>query len=94
MNFISARFIGLLKVGLKRLLLVLLLVFTTTGSAHSGRTDSKGGHWNSKTGSYHYHSKKASDNSYLAYFIGLTLVSGFALFIYMAITDRNKKLKK
>ena len=23
--------------------------------AHSGRTDSFGGHWNHKTGTYHYH---------------------------------------
>ena len=32
----------------------LLLAFTCA-SAHSGRTDSAGGHWNRSTGEYHYH---------------------------------------
>lgn len=32
-----------------------LSALTITASAHSGRTDSKGGHWNRSTGEYHYH---------------------------------------
>lgn len=36
-------------------LVVLIAVATTTSLAHSGRTDSKGGHYNRKTGVYHYH---------------------------------------
>ena len=33
-----------------------MLVFLLTGVvAHSGRTDANGGHWNRKTGTYHYH---------------------------------------
>ncbi len=35
-------------------LIFLTLVFTTA-SAHSGRTDSNGGHYNHSTGEYHYH---------------------------------------
>ena len=34
---------------------VLLSLFTITASAHSGRTDSNGGHYDSSTGKYHYH---------------------------------------
>lgn len=29
--------------------------YTTLGIAHSGRTDSSGGHYDSSTGEYHYH---------------------------------------
>ena len=31
------------------------LIWGTPGPTHSGRTDSKGGHHNRKTGGYHYH---------------------------------------
>lgn len=34
-------------------------VFTSLSWSHSGRTDSSGGHYNRKTGEYHYHSKPA-----------------------------------
>lgn len=45
---------------MKRLLAVLLIIpivllLSTTVSAHSGRTDSNGGHYNHETGEYHYH---------------------------------------
>ena len=41
---------------MKTLLLATLLIFNGMDlHAHSGRTDSKGGHRNSKTGTYHYH---------------------------------------
>lgn len=36
-------------------LLVLLLLLSSVALAHSGRTDSKGGHMNHSTGEYHYH---------------------------------------
>ena len=32
-----------------------MLLFVTVASAHSGKTDSKGGHYNRSTGEYHYH---------------------------------------
>ena len=34
---------------------VLCLIFALSVSAHSGRTDSKGGHYNHTTNEYHYH---------------------------------------
>ena len=41
---------------MKRLLvLVLALLLSLPVLAHSGRTDSKGGHYNRSTGEYHYH---------------------------------------
>lgn len=36
-------------------LLITLSIPATLGFAHSGGTDSKGGHYNSDTGEYHYH---------------------------------------
>ncbi len=42
---------------MKKFLLTLLTItfMTNTISAHSGRTDSKGGHWDRSRGTYHYH---------------------------------------
>lgn len=44
---------------MKRLLIFVLalrcLALTTASLAHSGRTDSDGGHWDTSTGEYHYH---------------------------------------
>lgn len=34
----------------------LALICSSILYAHSGRTDSSGGHYNKKTGTYHYHS--------------------------------------
>ena len=45
---------------LRRIPLVLLALLLLFGAAlaHSGGTDSKGGHWNHSTGEYHYHHGK------------------------------------
>lgn len=37
------------------LVLIVLLATVTVSSAHSGRTDANGGHYNRATGGYHYH---------------------------------------
>ncbi len=37
------------------LFLFLIVFFVSYSNAHSGRTDSSGGHYNRKTGEYHYH---------------------------------------
>ena len=44
------------------LLLVLFtsLILITSSSSHSGRTDANGGHYNRKTGEYHYHNRPAT----------------------------------
>ncbi len=44
------------------ILLTLTLLIPT--SAHSGRTDSKGGHHNTFTGTYHYHHGKPAHDHY------------------------------
>lgn len=36
-------------------IVTLLILVTLTALAHPGRTDSNGGHWNRKTGTYHFH---------------------------------------
>jgi len=46
------------------LICVFILSFTISVSAHPGRTDSNGGHYNRKTGEYHYHNgSSAGKNS-------------------------------
>lgn len=37
------------------LLFILFITFVSSSFAHSGRTDSNGGHYNRSTGEYHYH---------------------------------------
>lgn len=39
-------------------IIVLILSFSVVSFAHSGRTDSNGGHMNHSTGEYHYHHGK------------------------------------
>ena len=54
---------------MKKLLLLLLLSLTFIGLtyAHSGNTDSKGGHWNHSSDTYHYHSKSKSNKKKSSY---------------------------
>ena len=41
-----------------------LSVVSITAYAHSGRTDSSGGHWNRSTGEYHYHHGYSAHDHY------------------------------
>ena len=45
------------------LIVILLIAFPLLVLAHSGRTDSNGGHYNRKTGEYHYHNGGPAYNS-------------------------------
>jgi hypothetical protein len=48
----------------RKLVLSVIIVFSHYSFllAHSGRTDSDGGHFNRKTGEYHYHNSGEKDN--------------------------------
>lgn len=48
---------------LRAVLLILLLLIPLTASAHPGRTDSQGGHYDHSTGEYHFHSGKYADKN-------------------------------
>lgn len=43
------------RIAFLALMLSLVCVIPLFAAAHSGRTDSNGGHWDSETGEYHYH---------------------------------------
>jgi hypothetical protein len=43
------------------LAVVLCCVIAFQASAHSGRTDKNGGHWDNSTGTYHYHNNGSGD---------------------------------
>ena len=47
-----------------KLLLVTIFLISTLAAAHSGRTDSSGGHTNRSTGEYHSHNSGYSTPSY------------------------------
>jgi hypothetical protein len=49
---------------LKTLLLTLMALVSTLATAHSGRTDSSGGHYNRSTGVYHSHNSGHTAPSY------------------------------
>ena len=71
-----------------RKLLVILSLILTTGMlffydlahTHSGRTDANGGHYNRKTGEYHYHNSGTS-NSSTNHEDGIYLVAGAIILI-------------
>lgn len=54
-------------------------------NSHSGRTDSDGGHYNHKTGKYHYHNGKSNNGL----FVGCAVV-GF-LILRGLFKSGNKK---
>lgn len=43
-------------------ILILSILISSYALSHPGRLDSSGGHWNRKTGTYHYH--RATSSSY------------------------------
>lgn len=43
--------------------IILIFVFLITASAHPGRTDKNGGHYNRSTGEYHYHTGEYAGRS-------------------------------
>lgn len=48
---------------MKKLTILILITFSISLFAHSGRTDANGGHYNRKTGEYHYHNGGSSSKS-------------------------------
>ena len=70
-------------------IIVIMFIFSITTVdvlAHSGRTDSNGGHWNRKKGTYHYHGKKKSSNFLLYSILG----GGAGLFLLSRNSDKKK----
>jgi hypothetical protein len=53
---------------MKKIAIALALAYLLSLSgivyAHSGGTDANGGHWNHKTGEYHYHNPKGPGGNY------------------------------
>ena len=45
--------------------ILLLLGLAQVAFPHSGRTDSKGGHWDRKAGTYHYHNQGTTPGSHI-----------------------------
>lgn len=48
-------------------IVIILVSLPLVVLAHSGRTDKNGGHYNRKTGEYHYHNSGYSSNTSLSY---------------------------
>lgn len=53
-----------LKLMVAMLLVVLLCALSITISAHSGRTDGNGGHYDRSSGEYHYHHGRSAHDHY------------------------------
>ena len=79
----------------KMFICILLVICLTNAIAHSGRTDSNGGHWNRKTGTYHYHNggtsssgSKSSSNSNSWSSITKVTIDDIGKYVYV-IQDAN-----
>jgi hypothetical protein len=59
--------------------------------AHSGRTDSKGGHYDTKTGEYHFHHHSNNNFGFI-----LLLILGICslFFLYLISRNSNEKTSK
>lgn len=42
---------------MKKIIFIILLLLSVYSLSHPGRTDKDGGHYNRKTGEYHYHNR-------------------------------------
>jgi hypothetical protein len=65
-------------------ILSLVICFSTFG--HSGRTDKNGGHYNRKTGEYHYHNRSGSG------LFWVIIIGGIIVFLIKS-SGRNKNKK-
>ena len=54
---------------------------------HSGRTDKNGGHYNRKTGKYHYHGAKGIGSGLL----WVIIIGGGIVFLVIKSSDKNEK---
>jgi|GEM_PF-3499195 len=63
-----------------RLFILFLLLFFTIVGGHSGRTDSKGGHYDTKTGEYHFHHH--SNGNFILIGCGILLVLILSVYIF------------
>lgn len=72
---------------MKRHILTILLTFIICSYTfgHSGRTDKNGGHYNRKTGEYHYHNGGGSG------LFWVVLIGGVIVFLFLKSSDNNKK---
>jgi hypothetical protein len=66
--------------------IVFTLLFWLFTFGHSGRTDRNGGHWNHKTGKYHYHNSKKSGG---VLFWIVVIGSGVAIVIHLIKDDNH-----
>lgn len=71
---------------MRRYIIITLITFLICYSSfgHSGRTDSNGGHYNRKTGEYHYHNGGDGNG------IGWVIIIGGVLF-FLFLKSGNKK---
>lgn len=65
-------------------LLFIITVGTSTTYAHGGRLDKNGGHYNRKTGEYHYHRGHSSGYGWLI----LVAIGGVIIY---AVNKKDKK---
>lgn len=74
---------------MKHLFFLFLFAINNLLFAHSGNTDSKGGHYNHETGEYHYHN---SSSGVLPFFICIFLI----IFIlpYLLKSKSSSPIKK
>ena len=69
----------------KIIIIVLIMIFSSISYAHSGGTDSSGGHWNHRTGRYHNHHKQNS----IVVFATIVVTFGIMGFICIIIHDEE-----
>jgi hypothetical protein len=63
-------------------IILLLSLFSLSSYSHSGRTDKNSGHYNRKTGEYHYHDK-SSDWTWAFIIVG-------GVIVYAIVNRKNK----
>ncbi len=71
----------------KIVLIIFLLLIGASTFGHSGRTDRNGGHYNRKTGNYHYHNGGDKGNSGMGW---VALSGGIGLILFLKSAGNKK----
>lgn len=76
---------------MKKIFFIFIILFITAlmSFGHGGRTDKNGGHYNRKTGEYHYHNSGSADSGYNEGVVVMVILG--VVIIWIIVYSTSKK---
>ncbi|MCR9289969.1 MAG: YHYH domain-containing protein [Bacteroidetes bacterium] len=73
---------------MKKMLFIVFVFINLSCLAHSGRTDKNGGHYNRKTGEYHYHNRGKNKGNGIP--VWMLLFGGYVGYLILKPKDKSE----